>query len=61
MFVGIGFVGLLTGTITTYFLNRNHYVEEEDHKTELVINVSDLNDDKVKSILDYIEFIRNRS
>lgn len=60
MFVGIGFVGLFTGTITTYFLNRKREAVEDEHLTELVIDVSDLDDEKVKSILDYVDFIRKR-
>lgn len=59
MFVGIGFVGLLTGTITTYFLSRNKATEGE-RLTELVIDVSDLEDERVNQILDYVEFIKSK-
>lgn len=61
MFVGIGFVGLLTGTITTYFLNRSRsFEDDEDRISEIVIDVSDLEDAEVKQILEYVEFTKSR-
>lgn len=60
MIVGIGFVGMLTGTIATYFLNYKKSSGTFD-KTESLIDVSDLEDDKVRLILDYVEFIKDRS
>lgn len=62
MFIGIGFVGLLTGTITTYFLNRSRLVEDgEKTISEIVIDVSHLEDAQVNQILDYVEFIKSRN
>lgn len=61
MFVGIGFVGLLTGTITTYFLNRSRSLDDDDERiSEIVIDVYDLEDAEVKQILEYVEFIKSR-
>lgn len=60
MLVGISFVGLLTGTITTYFLNRKNE-EALTHQDRLTIDVSDLDDEKVQHILEYVEFVRTRS
>lgn len=60
MFVGIGFIGFLTGTITTYFLNIKK-ITDDDIVNETVIDLSDLEEDKVKQILEYIEFIRSRN
>lgn len=60
MLVGIGFVGMLTGTIATYFLNLKK-PSKTDNGIKSTIDVSDLENDKVKQILDYVEFIRNRS
>nr|WP_300005572.1 potassium channel family protein [Tissierella sp.] len=59
MFVGIGFVGMLTGTIATYFLNLKKF-KEIDRENPISIDISDLEDDKVKQILEYVEFIRNK-
>jgi len=59
MFVGIGFVGMLTGTIATYFLNIKKTLRT-DVGSKTMIDISDLEDEKVKRILDYVEFIRNR-
>lgn len=61
MFVGIGFIGFLTGTITTYFLNRKDFTDDDGDITQTIIDLSDLEEDKIKQVLDYIEFIRNRS
>lgn len=61
MFVGIGFVGLLTGTITTYFLNRRRLVDDEEERiSEIVIDVSGLEDAEIKQILEYVEFTKSR-
>ncbi len=59
MLVGIGFTGMLTGTIATYFLNTKNF-KNEDIIKENFIDISDLEDDKVAQITDYIEFIRNK-
>lgn len=60
MLVGIGFVGMLTGTIATYFLNFKK-PSTADNKVKSIIDLSDLEDDKVKQIWDYVEFVRSRS
>lgn len=61
MFVGIGFVGLLTGTITTYFLNRSRSDDEDEERlSEIVIDVSNLDDAEIKQILEYVEFTKSR-
>lgn len=61
MFIGIGFVGLLTGTITTYFLNRSRSLDDEEERiAELVIDVSNLEDAEVKQIIEFVEFTKSR-
>lgn len=60
MIVGIGFVSMLTGTIATYFLNMKSFAEDKA-VIDTVIDVSDLEDDKIKQIMDYAEFIRNKA
>lgn len=60
MLVGIGFVGMLTGTIATYFSNIKTKLNTDD-KIEKIVDLSDLEDGKVEQIIEYIEFIRNRS
>ncbi len=60
MLVGIGFTGMLTGTIATYFLKTKKFADDDILK-EMVIDISDLGADKIKQILEYTEFIRNKS
>jgi voltage-gated potassium channel len=56
MLVGIGFVGMLTGTIATFFLSKT-----PEHKTtELVIDISDLAENDREKVIDFIEFIRSK-
>lgn len=59
MLVGIGFTGMLTGTIATYFLDPKNF-KKDDTMQETVIDISDLESDKIKQITDYVEFIRNK-
>lgn len=59
MVVGIGFVGMLTGTIATYFLNVKEK-SSDDYENRTMIDISDLELKKVEQILDYIEYIRNK-
>lgn len=54
MLVGIGFTGMLTGTIATYFLNMKKDINIDD-KTQKTVNLSDLEDEKFEHILNYIE------
>ena len=58
MLVGIGFLGMLTGTIATFFLNKNHNTKFksqtiEDIKTRLD-NFEELNIDDINNIYNAI-------
>lgn len=58
MLVGIGFIGMLTGTIATFFISNKETVAcMED---ERIIDVSDLNKGEIKDVIKYIEFIKSR-
>lgn len=59
MLVGIGFVGMFTGTIATYFLDRKK-ISETENESKTIIDISDLESEKIKQILDYVEFMRNK-
>jgi len=59
MLVGIGFTGMLTGTIATYFLKMKKDINT-DYKIGKTINLSDLEDERFEQILNYIEFIRSQ-
>ncbi|AOT68304.1 potassium channel family protein [Geosporobacter ferrireducens] len=58
MIVGIGFISMLTGTIATFFLKVTKV--SRNNQITAVVDISDLGDEKIKQVLDYIEFIRNK-
>ncbi len=59
MLVGIGFIGMLTGTIATFFINikkTNHM-----HSQELTtVDLSDLSKEEYSEVLRFIEFVKSR-
>jgi voltage-gated potassium channel len=58
MITGIGFIGMLTGTIATYFLGKSKPKEivSVEQKT---INVSDLNEEQYKQVVNFICYIKS--
>lgn len=60
MLVGIGTIGMLTGTIATYFLEKNENLSEDNPITKLVQSSSDLSDTEKQEVLQYIHFIKSR-
>lgn len=61
MLVGIGFIGMLTGTIATYFINsRVEETKEEKQEKQNTIDVSDLSDEEYKEVITFIEFIKSK-
>ena len=59
MIVRIGFVGMLTETIATYFLNMKQ-ISTNDHVNKTMIDLSNLEARKIEQILDYVDYIRNK-
>lgn len=57
MMIGIGFVGMLTGTIATYFLssNKNKTISENQ-----ILDLSDISKDKFEAIVNYVDFIKSK-
>lgn len=60
MVVGIGFLGMLTGTISTYFINK---VKKPNCETETaennMISLDGLSDDDIKSVKSYVRFLKS--
>ncbi len=58
MFIGIGFISMLTGTIATYFLNKekgsNHLIKHNIEKLDL----SDIEYEEVLKYVDYLKSLR---
>lgn len=59
MLLGIGFVGMLTGTIATYFLKIKNQVSGPSIK-ENQIDISGLENDQIIQVQEYIEFLKSR-
>jgi voltage-gated potassium channel len=62
MIIGIGFIGMLTGTIATYFVKKVDDVNEikEEDKVENTLDVSELNADEIDDVVKYIEFLKSK-
>lgn len=59
MLVGIGFIGMLTGTIATFFINvkkTSHYQPQENRS----IDLTDLSSDEYDEVLRFVEFIKSK-
>lgn len=68
MLTGVTFMGLLTGTISTYFLRKDNTIERCDLKKETINsiknkldNIEEISDEDVEDIISMIRIIRNES
>lgn len=62
MITGIGFLSMLTSTISTFFfltLENKKLKEKFQDKEQVIMDISDLSLDKRKSLLSYYEFLKN--
>ena len=58
MIVGIGFVGMLTGTIATFFISKkNKPVIRNENQ---ILDLSGLEHDKYVQVKDFYEYIKNK-
>jgi len=58
MIVGIGFIGMLTGTIATFFIRKPKSNGVNNEKQ--ILDLSDLDSNKYLLVKEYCEFIRNK-
>ncbi len=58
MIVGIGFIGMLTGTIATYFLKS----KDKNNKTytKRIVDLSALSKEEYNEVLNYIEYVKSK-
>lgn len=56
MIVGIGFLGMLTGTISTYFMKKRTIFNSKQRN----IDLSNFTDEEVREIYNYIEFVKSK-
>ena len=59
MIVGIGFLGMVTGSIATFFLEKKPDGNSGNIKDK-TMNFSDFTDDEYKQILHYAEYIKSK-
>lgn len=60
MLVGIGCIGMLTGTIATYFIEKFNKKNVVDHTTKLGTVLDDLSDEQKQLVIDYVEYIKSK-
>lgn len=62
MLSGIGFLSMLTSTVSTYFITKTNEKAKKvvENGDKVLIDISDLSEDKQKQVIEYYEFIRNR-
>lgn len=60
MLVGIGTMGMITGTVATYFLNRQNDILPNDKLDEYILNSPNYSDMEKKEIINFIQYIRSK-
>ncbi len=60
MLVGIGTMGMITGTVATYFLNRQNDVLPNDKLDEYILNSPNYSDMEKREIISFIQYIRSK-
>lgn len=58
MLVGIGTMGMITGTVATYFLNKQQDNIKNDDLDEFILNSPNYTDLEKKEIISFIKYIR---
>lgn len=58
MVVGIGFAGMLTGTIATYFIGNK--IKQTVRSARGILNLSDLSDEELQVVLEFVDEIRKK-
>ena len=58
MLVGIGTIGMITGTIATYFLNIEKETISTDEIENFILNSKEFTEKEKKEIINYINFVK---
>lgn len=58
--IGMGTFGMITGAITSYFLNRQADLIPDDNLDEYILNSQNYTDTEKQEIITFIQFIRNK-
>ena len=60
MLTGIGTIGMITGSISTYFITKQNSVPQDNDISEIITQSQDLTNSEIKEILNYINFIKSK-
>ena len=60
MLIGIGTFGMITGTIATYFLNKQNDIAPNDDLDKYILNSENFSDSEKKEIITFIHFIKSK-
>lgn len=60
MLVGIGAIGMLTGTIATYFLSPVNNMSQADNFEKIILESGELLDSEKKELINYYRFIKSK-
>lgn len=55
---GIGTIGMLTGTIATYFISKKTMINESNPIENSIMESTDLTDEEKEKVIDYIKYIK---
>ena len=58
--IGMGTFGMITGAITSYFLNRQADLIPDDDLDEYILNSPNYTDAEKQEIISFIQFVRNK-
>ncbi|AHM58140.1 Ion transport 2 domain protein (plasmid) [Peptoclostridium acidaminophilum DSM 3953] len=58
MIVGMGFAGMLTGTIATYFIGNK--IKQTVKTTRGILNLSDMSSEELQIVLEFVDDIRKK-
>ena len=57
MLVGIGTIGMITGTIATYFLSNRRNISDDKPITNIIKTCSDLTDDEKEEMIKFADYL----
>jgi len=57
MLTGIGTIGMITGSISTYFMTKQNVKTQNNDISEIMTQSKDLTDEEINEILNYINYI----
>lgn len=60
MLTGIGTIGMITGSISTYFMTRHNTTSEHNDISEIIVQSQDLTKDEINEILNYINYVKTK-